>query len=382
MKDYSSYVGIVGGGIAGLTAGCALRLQGIKTVVFERSEKMSEYGAGISISPNGFGLLEKLGIKDSLMNESFSPSRVVMSHLNKEIISMKTEVITASRQSLIKVIHQRYLELGGEVFFNHECSNLDEGACEITFSNDETYKVMHVLACDGIKSTIRQKHFPSTGTPIYSGYSAWRGIGISNSKNIQFNLGPGSHIVSYPINAQGSTSFVGVVKTKELNEDSWKSKGSKKELLEDFQPYDKETSAMLDSTEEIYKWGIYTRPPVKTMHSKNLTLMGDAAHPMVPFLGQGGCMAIEDAYTFGVLTGKLKSNFNEVQVAYEKLRLERNNKIQSASVLQGRLNHIQNPILAKVRNLVMKHTPIVSIRTKKIWDYDTDAAIEKFLVEC
>ena len=86
MKDYSSYVGIVGGGIAGLTAGCALRLQGIKTVVFERSEKTSEYGAGISISPNGFGLLEKLGIKDSLMNESFSPSRVVMSHLNKEII--------------------------------------------------------------------------------------------------------------------------------------------------------------------------------------------------------------------------------------------------------------------------------------------------------
>ena len=187
MKDYSSYVGIVGGGIAGLTAGCALRLQGIKTVVFERSEKTSEYGAGISISPNGSGLLEKLGIKDSLMNESFSPSRVVMSHLNKEIIVMETEVITASRQSLIKVIHQRYLELGGEVFFNHECSSLDQGACEIKFSNDETYKVVHILACDGIKSPIRQKHFPSTGGAVYSGYSAWRGIGISNSKNIQFN---------------------------------------------------------------------------------------------------------------------------------------------------------------------------------------------------
>ena len=382
MKDYSSHVGIVGGGIAGLTAGCALRLQGIETIVFERSEKMSEYGAGISISPNGFGLLEKLGIKDSLMDESFSPSRVVMSHLNKEIIAMETEVITTSRQNLIKVIHQRYVELGGEVFFNHECSSLDQGACEITFSNDKTYKVMHVLACDGIKSPIRQKHFPSTGGAVYSGYSAWRGIGISNSKNIQFNLGPKSHIVSYPINVQGNTSFVGVVKTKESNEDSWKSKGSKKELLEDFRPYDNETSAMLDSTEEIYKWGIYTRPPVKTMYSKNLTLMGDAAHPVVPFLGQGGCMAIEDAYTFGALTGKLKGTFSEVQIAYEKLRLERNNKIQSASELQGQLNHIQNPIIALVRNLVMKHTPIVSIRTKKIWGYDADAAIKKFLIEC
>ena len=93
-------------------------------------------------------------------------------------------------------------------------------------------------------------------------------------------------------------------------------------------------------------------------------------------------MAIEDAYTFGVLAGRLKDTFGEVQIAYEKLRLERNNKIQSASVLQGQLNHIQNPIIALIRNLVMKHTPIVSIRTKKVWDYDADAAIEKFLVEC
>ena len=381
MKDYLSHVGIVGGGIAGLTAGCALRLQGIKTVVFERNENTSEYGAGISISPNGLTLLEKLGIKDSLLEESFSPEKVVMRHLNKEIIAMETEVITASRQNLIKVIHGRYLELGGEIFFNHECLSVDQDACEITFSNNETYKVVHVLVCDGIKSPIRQKHFPSAGAPIYSGYSAWRGIGISNSKTIQFNLGPRSHIVSYPINNQGSTSFVGVVKTKESNEDSWKSKGSKEELLEDFQPYDKETSAMLDSTEEIYRWGIYTRPQVKTMHSKNLTLMGDAAHPMVPFLGQGGCMAIEDAYTFGVLAGKLKSNFNAVQIAYEKLRLKRNNKIQSSSVLQGRLNHIHNPFLAFMRNLVMKHSPIVSMRTKYVWDYDAEAAVEKLLAD-
>ena len=139
MKDYLSHVGIVGGGIAGLTAGCALRLQGIKTVVFERNENTSEYGAGISISPNGLTLLEKLGIKDSLLEESFSPEKVVMRHLNKEIIAMETEVITASRQNLIKVIHERYLELGGEIFFNHECLSVDQDACEITFSNNETY---------------------------------------------------------------------------------------------------------------------------------------------------------------------------------------------------------------------------------------------------
>ena len=378
MKDYSSYVGIVGGGIAGLTAGCALRLQGIKTVVFERSEKTSEYGAGISISPNGFGLLEKLGIKDSLMNESFSPSRVVMSHLNKEIIAMETEVITASRQNLIKVIHQRYLELGGEVFFNHECSSLDQGACEIKFSNDETYKVVHILACDGIKSPIRQKHFPSTGAPIYSGYSAWRGIGISNSKDIQFNLGPGSHVVNYPIENSGRTSFVGIVKTEE-NGDSWKMKGTKEEVLEDFEAYDEETLSLINSCKEVYKWGIYVRPALQTMCSNNITLLGDAAHPMVPFLGQGGCMAIEDAYTFGVLAGKLKNDFEKIQSVYEKVRLKRNNKIQSTSMMQGKLNHIKNPIGTFIRNLAMKHTSVMSKRTKKIWEYDANKELEKFL---
>ena len=379
MKNYSSHIGIVGGGIAGLTVGCALRLQGINTIVFERADEVSEYGAGISISPNALRPLQKLGIKDDFVDRSFVPEKAVMHYQGKEIKRLDTEVVTSSRQKLIEVIHQRYAGLGGEILFEHEYKSLDADSCEITFTNNEAYKVSHVLACDGIKSSARQNHFPSSGVPTYSGYSAWRGIGLSKVKDIQFHFGPGTHIVNYPIDHEGRTSFVGVVKTNETAEDSWKTKGSKEAFLEDFRFYDEEILSMVGSSEDIYKWGIYIRPPLNSMYTKNITLLGDAAHPMVPFLGQGGCMAIEDAYIFAGLAKELDCDFKKVQVLYEKIRLQRNNRIQSTSAVQGKLNHIKNPIAAFIRNLILRHTPLLAARTEKIWNYNVDEEISKAL---
>ena len=379
MKNYSTHIGIVGGGIAGLTAGCALRLQGIKTIVFERANEVSEYGAGISISPNALRPLQKLGVREAFVDRSFVPEKTVMHYRGKEIHNLETQVVTSSRQKLIEVIHQRYIGLGGEILFEHEYESLDLDSCEITFTNNESYKVSHILACDGIKSSIRQNHFRSSGEPVYSGYSAWRGIGHSKVKDIQFHFGPGTHIVNYPIDHAGRTSFVGVVKTDEVTEDSWKIKGSKETLLEDFKFYDEEVVTIVSSSEDLYKWGIYIRPSLNSMYSNNITLLGDAAHPMVPFLGQGGCMAIEDAYTFAFFAGKLDCDFQRVQALYEKVRLERNNKVQSTSMMQGKLNHIKNPVGAFIRNLIMQFTPMISMRTKKIWDHDVDAEIMRVL---
>jgi len=379
VKNYSSHIGIIGGGIAGLTVGCALRLQGINTIVFERAEEISEYGAGISISPNALRPLQKLGIRDGFVDRSFVPEKAVMHYRGKEIRSLETQVVTSSRQKLIETIYQRYIELGGEIFFEHEYKSLDANSCEITFTNNEAYKVSHVLACDGIKSSARQNHFPSSGVPTYSGYSAWRGIGLSGVKDIQFHFGPGTHIVNYPIDHEGRTSFVGVVKTNETAEDSWKTKGSKEAFLEDFRFYDEKILSMVSSSEDIYKWGVYIRPPLNSMYTKNITLLGDAAHPMVPFLGQGGCMAIEDAYTFAGLAKELDCDFKKVQVLYEKIRLQRNNRIQSTSAVQGKLNHIKNPIAAFIRNLILRHTPLLAARTEKIWNYNVDEEISKAL---
>ena len=370
MKDFSSYIGIIGGGIAGLTAGCILKSHGINTIIFERSEHISEYGAGISISANGLKVFDEIGITNILADSSFTPSETNFQYLDSILKELDIKsLITSSRKEILHTLCLEYSKLGGEILYAHEHINIDINSCEIAFSNNAKYKVSHILACDGIRSKVRDIYFPASGKPLYSGYSAWRGIGRSDSKTIQFHFGPGAHIVTYPINKTGRSSFVGIIKNKEVYEDSWKVKGSKEAMLNDFQSFNTDIFNMIDSSEDIYKWGIFIRPPLKSMCVHNITLVGDAAHPMVPFLGQGACMAIEDAYTFAALAAALDCDFNKVQALYQKIRSKRNNQVQATSMLQGKLNHIKNPFGIYMRNLILKYTPVVNMRTKKTVSY-------------
>ena len=136
---------------------------------------------------------------------------------------------------------------------------------------------------------------------------------------------------------------------------------------------------MLNSSDEIFKWGIYVRPVLSSIYIKNITLLGDAAHPMVPFLGQGGCMALEDGYAFGMLVGAYSKDFSKTQAKYEKIRLKRKNMVQASSKTQGKIYHLENPLFVFFRNLFLKYTPIVRARTQKIWSYKIDKDIEKLI---
>ena len=114
------------------------------------------------------------------------------------------------------------------------------------------------------------------------------------------------------------------------------------------------------------------------MISRNITLVGDAAHPMVPFLGQGACMAIEDAYTFAMLCKQNNGNFIDAQKPYDLLRSKRTKKMQKASMLQGKIYHMKNPLLVFARNSVMKYTNIPGNDLKKIHDYDAHQEVLMF----
>lgn len=369
MSNGKKDISIIGAGISGLTLGIILKIYNIPCTIFEKYNSVSEYGAGISISPNGLEVLKSLNIYDDLLKISAQPLSTNFHSNLKKIVKVPTDVLTASRKSLYKVLYDKYLSLNGTILFDHELIDINFDKNILYFSNKKTYEFNHIAACDGIKSSCNNISLGQIEKPIYSGYSVWRSILNSNQKDINFYLGPNYHIVTYPIDKK-RCSFVAVVKNQLENNESWKQKGNFEDLESQLPSFILEKFKLLKESNEIYKWGVFTRPLLKKLYIKDITFLGDAAHPIVPFMGQGACLALEDAYTFGNLIYKNKNHFKNSQIKYEKIRLKRIKSVQKKSLNQAKLNHLKNPILIFIRNVLMRYTKVITNRTKAIWSYD------------
>ena len=375
-------IAIIGAGISGLMLGCILRENKIDCTLFERSKTISEYGAGISISPNGLLLLEQQEILEELNKNSCNPLSVCFKYSSGALIKKITSnefgnILTTNRRDLIRALFNRYQSLDGEIMFNHQLEVYDEKIKKLTFDNGCSYTVNHVVGCDGIKSIIRSKNFNSKENPDYSGYSAWRGIGLSDSKHINLYFNSNSHIVCYPVNDKLETSFIAVFKDKNKNQETWRREGTHDELRKDLNAYDNFLQSIFKSSSKVFKWGMYVRPPLKTIVKDNITLLGDAAHPMLPFLGQGGNLALEDAYIFGSLCLKFDSNFELIQQKYQQARLRRVNKIQRMSRQQAIVYHASNPLITGTRNFLLRNTNIAKIRLQDIYAYNAIEEMNK-----
>ena len=355
-------VAVIGAGISGLTAGYAIIKKGIAVDVYERSHSISEFGAGITLSKNATSLLENIGLLSEIAKKAYHPMKSYVREYKsaREIASVELDesFISLDRRDLIDTLAMSFKSAGGNLNLDHEINYVNASTGDVSIK-DRTKNYDLILICDGIKSGLRGQIYDNL-EPKFTGYVAWRGMVRadelpkfqgSNKANVYY--GPGGHIVHYPTGRDDYINFVAIESKSSWHEESWRTEGKTEDLLSKFANWNEGLVHMMASANKVYKWGIFQRPLPQKLFMGRSVLLGDAAHPMVPFLGQGACMAIEDGYALA----EIIEGCDDITLALEdfnKLRKNRSNWIQKRSLLQGRFNHVSAPSIMSLRNLITK----------------------------
>lgn len=362
-------IAIIGGGIAGLTFARCIS-DDYEIHIFEKKQEFGEVGAAISVFPNALCVMDEIGLLDNILNTSGKFENVYLKTNKGNILSKSTPksdypVICIHRANLHKIL---LTDINAHLHINSgvkKLINLDNGQVEILLKNGKSSVFDAVIGADGIHSIVR-KHIINDGDPIFRGYNIWRGVVKTN-----FDIG-------YASETYGKGKRVGIVPIKDgvygwwatYNEGFLKDdepEGTKQKLKRLFGNWHYPIPELIENTENILKNSLSDRIPRKGWTKGNITLIGDAAHPTTPNLGQGGCMAIEGAYLLAKCINKYGLSSKAYEI-YEKYQFPRSKEIINESLKLGKIGQITNPILITLRNLFFKIIPS-SIAMKMIDKY-------------
>jgi 2-polyprenyl-6-methoxyphenol hydroxylase-like FAD-dependent oxidoreductase len=368
---------IIGGGIGGLCAAIALRRKGVEARVFERVPEVKEIGAGLSLWVNAIKALDKLGIGEALQATGIPQISGGLRTAKGEWLSaaMPDEVQKRFDVPLILMVHRAELhevlleKLGRKnVRLAAECLGFTQDVEGVTahFSDGETAHGDFLVGADGINSVIRASLFRQA-KPRYSGYTAWRAVTEYDNSLFQQKAseswGKGARFGIVPM----SKSRVYWFATKNAQEGAGDASiGRKQEVLECFRGWHEPIESLIAATDEntILRNDIYDRKPLTGWTKGLVTLLGDAAHPMTPNLGQGACQAIEDAVALADCIAENKAITTALQ-AYETRRLRRTNRIVTQSWRVGRMGQLENGFVRSLRDSLIKLVP-VSAQVKQL----------------
>ena len=357
---------VIGAGIGGLTAAIALRQRGIDVEVYERSPVLSDVGAGISLWANALKALHQLGLKAPLDAMSFTSDEGAVRTVSGAVLtSTSAREFTARFGMPVTVFHRAELldvlrdaARGVPVHLDHDCREVTQDADRVSvrFGSGRRAQADVAVGADGLRSAVRAS-LAIPGEVRYSGYTAWRGIAPFRTASLLAGetLGRGQRFGLVPISGDRVYWYA----TDNVHEGEREEPGrAKARLTEMFSRWHAPIPALIEATEAgaILRNDIYDRDPVDRWGEGRVTLLGDAAHPMTPNLGQGGCQAIEDA----LVLARCLAEGGSVEASlrrYEALRIPRTRFIVKASRRIGRAFQIESPILCRLRNLGIRMTP-------------------------
>jgi salicylate hydroxylase len=372
------HVIVAGAGIAGLTAALALARAGFRATVLEQSPKLEETGAGIQLSPNASRILIDLGLRDRLEPFVIRPDaiRVMSGGSGREITRIPLGQTAERRYGApFWTIHRGDLQAALADAAHHALDvtvkpgiRLDDFAAHVNGVTVQAYHGRQVvdergaalIGADGIWSKVGER-LQVQRKPSFAHRTAWRALVPAESVPLHFRsdvvnlwLGLDAHLVLYPVKGGSLINIVGIVHD-EWNETGWQAAGDRAEILRHFARFSwaENVRALIGIPDRWLKWALYDRAAPFAGGTGPVTLIGDAAHPMLPFLAQGAGMAIEDA---AVLADCMKANFGAPEAglrAYEAMRQARTERAQQTSRKQGKLYGQTGPE-AMIRNLGMK----------------------------
>lgn len=345
---------VVGGGIGGMTTALSLSRAGWSVRLYERAAAFSEIGAGIMLTPNATRVLRHLGVEAALDKCAMRPpasiyrrfddaSLVGDSPLGSSVESTYgAPYFHIHRSDLLDVLTAAAESQSGvQLHTNHEAIGCTEknGRIRVNFANGKVAEDGLVVACDGVRSTLRSCLAPKA-EPRFRGQVAWRGLvpaqglpaKVTARESVVW-IGPDRHIVQYVLRGGTRVNYVAIVAKDEWTEEGWNTTSTVDEVITEFAGWHEDVQTLLTATpaDALYKWGLFDRDPLEQWVYGRVALLGDAAHPMLPFMAQGSAMAIEDAM---VLSRCLEGHDSlaDALASYQRVRQERTARI----ILQSR----------------------------------------------
>jgi salicylate hydroxylase len=355
---------IAGAGIGGLTTACCLLKRGFDVKVYEQAPVLSEVGAGIQISANAFHVLRYLSLGDAVAEVGVQPKGYVFRlHDTGEVIqtfALSTEherqhgapYIQLHRADLHGLLVSKLQELKADaVHLNHKVTGFIErdDAVELNFERGVSAHGDILIGADGLKSVIRSQMVGNV-PPTYTGDACWR-ITVPTGRvprdlrleqAMSVFMGPGGHAVCYYLRGGDLVNFAGTVEA-EVSEESWTLKFPWEDLKADYVGWHPAIQAIIDAADkdQCYRWSLHNRPPIRNWSTRRATILGDAAHPTLPYLAQGAAMAIEDGAVLTRALGQAGS-IAEALDLYQRSRVDRTARVVEQSNENQKLFHLRS----------------------------------------
>ena len=363
---------IIGGGIGGMSAALSLARLGMPVTLLEQAPEIGEIGAGLQLGPNAFAALDALGVGETVRRGSvFTDRMVMMDALDcSEVATIPVgEAFRARFNNPYAVTHRADLhnsifdavKANGNIQFfagaHVKDVQVSEHETAVTLSDGRSFKANAIVGCDGVKSVVREKLIGDEAR--VTGHVVYRAVVpvADMPEDLRWNApvvwaGPNCHLVHYPLRSGDQYNLV--VTFHSRDQETWSvTDGSKEEVLSYFQGIHARPRQLLDLPKSWRRWATADRDPIARWGEGPVTLLGDAAHPMMQYLAQGACMALEDAVTLGEAVKASDFDMTRALRLYERARVARTARVVLSVREMGRIYHAQG-VERLVRNSLWK----------------------------